>query len=212
MKKETENFFSDAEKKLIKKLNTPQKIQDFLDALPFNFEEKGETYHSPLNILRLRKAHCFEAAALAAAIIQINKIGRPLLLDLKVQDLKNDADHVIALFKINGLWGAISKTNHSVLRWRDPVYRNIHELAMSYFHEYFLPTGKKNMISYSLPFDISKKFGMDWITHSHDLDHVALALDKTKHRQIFNSKQKKYLRNASEIEIKASNLKEWPKK
>jgi hypothetical protein len=195
--------------KISKSLNTPHKIQDYLDKLPFNFEKKGETYRSPSEVLRHGEAHCFEGAVFAAACLYKNK-RRPLLLDLKVSDLKNDADHVVALYRQNGLWGAISKTNHAVLSFRDPVYRSLRELVMSYFHEYFLNNGVKNLVSYSAPFDISKKFGRSWINASEDLDALAEALDKSKHFSIYPVVQKGLLRKAGPIEIKAASIEKWP--
>ena len=104
---------------------------------------------SPRRVLATRTAHCFEGALLAATVLWMQ--GEiPLLLDLATN--AQDIDHVVALYKCNGYWGAISKTNHAVLRFRDPVYKTIRELALSYFHEYYLEaTGEKTLISYSLP-------------------------------------------------------------
>lgn len=190
--------------KEFKKLNTPQKIQDFLDKVPFNFEKEGETYRSPIEVYKNNDAHCFEGACFAAACLYTN--GKPaLLLDLKVLDLKEDADHVVALFKQNGLWGAMSKTNHAVLLWRDPVYRSVRELAMSYFHEYFLDNGEKNLVSYSLPFDIVKKFGIKWVDSESDLDYIAEALDRSKHINLYPKSQKRLIRKATKFQIKVSS-------
>jgi hypothetical protein len=115
----------------LKKLNSPQKIQDYLDTLPINFEEDGETYMSVSRSLRAKKVHCLEAALLAACTLWIQG-AKPLLMDFKTD---NDEDHVVAIFKVRNHWGAISKTNHAVLRYRDPIYRTLRELALSYFHE-----------------------------------------------------------------------------
>src|SRR3989344_7563100 len=117
---------------VFKKLRTPQKIQDYLDALPINFEDSGETYRSPRRLLGAKEAHCLEGALFAAAVLAYHG-QKPLLLDLRTTP--RDEDHVVALFRQNGRWGAISKTNHAVLRYRDPVYKDVRELAMSYFHE-----------------------------------------------------------------------------
>jgi hypothetical protein len=117
----------------------------------------------------------------------------------------------VALFQENGLWGAISKTNHPVLRWRDPIYQSARELAMSYFHEYFMDNGAKVLISYSAPFDIVKKFGAEWITAKDNLDDIALALDHSKHFPIYPKRQKKFIRGASQLEIKATGITEWKK-
>src|ERR1700681_2882389 len=114
------------------RLTSPQKIQDFIDLLPINFEETGRTVFSPRRVLRERRAHCLEASLFAAACFAYHDRAA-LLVDL--QTVHTDYDHVIAVFRQDRLWGAISKTNRAMLRWRDPVYRTIRELAMSYFHE-----------------------------------------------------------------------------
>ena len=119
---------------IFKKLRTPADIQDFVNGFEMNFTGRQHTYASPLVVLQTGKAHCMEGAMLAAAALWY--LGYPpLLLDLKTT--AQDDDHVVALFKEGGRWGAISKTNHAVLRYRDPVYRDPRELAMSYFNEYF---------------------------------------------------------------------------
>ncbi|MEK7065905.1 MAG: hypothetical protein AAB938_00970, partial [Patescibacteria group bacterium] len=150
----------------LKRLSTPHKIQDFLDTLPINFEKSGDTCLSPRAVLREKKAHCIEGALLAATALWIAG-KRPLLLDFKTTP--EDEDHVVALFKENGYWGALSKTNHAVLRFRDPIYRTVRELALSYFHEYFMvETGKKTLKSFSRPFSL-KRFGTKWITSEKNL-------------------------------------------
>src|ERR1044072_950040 len=98
------------------RLNTPAKIQDFLNTLKFNHEKGGETCRSPLETLHHGTAHCMEGAMLAAAALWYHG-ERPLVMDLKTA--RGDDDHVVALFRRKGLWGAISKTNHAVLRYRD---------------------------------------------------------------------------------------------
>ena len=127
-------------------------------------------------------------------------------------DLKSsqyDYDHVVALFQKNGKWGAISKTNHAILRYRDPVYDSVRELALSYFHEYFLDDGSKTLRSYSDPFDLSKLPDTRWITDEKNLWHISDLLDKSPHREIINRREVFSLRKADKIEIKAGKLKEW---
>jgi len=184
----------------LKKLNTPEKIQDFLNTLKFNFERNGETCMSPKRVLENKTAHCFEGALFAAAALEAH--GRkPLLLDLKASS--RDDDHVVALFKIKGRWGAVSKTNHAVLRYREPVYASVRELAMSYFHEYFLPDGTKTLKSFSKPFDLSKQ-KIDWKISNKNLFVLTRALDKSPHTQIVPKGLK--LRKADRIEIKAGEI------
>lgn len=193
-----------------KLLNTPSKVQNFLDKIPFNFEEKEETYMSPTRMLQAGRAHCFEGALFACFCLQQHNIPN-YLLDLKVKNLKKDSDHTLCVFKINKFWGAISKTNHSVLRWRDPIYKNPRELAMSYFHEYFLDTGEKTLLSFSKPFDIWKKFGTSWLTIEKNLDEIAEALDKSPHFTFVPKVNKKYVRYAGQTEIKGASVVEWHK-
>src|SRR3989344_2236389 len=131
-------MFTKKEEALLQKLNTPAKVQDFLNSLPFNFERRGETLSSPLFTLRRGTAHCFEGALLGAYILSLHGF-RPALVHLEATN--DDYDHVVTLFKVRGLWGALSKTTHAVLRYREPIYKNVRELVMSYFHEYFLDDG-----------------------------------------------------------------------
>jgi len=194
---------------ILKKLSNSKKIQDFLNSLPFNFEKNGETHHSVRQTLKSGKAHCFEGALVAAAAMWING-HRPLLLDLVT--VRPDLDHVVALFRERGQptggWGAISKTNHAVLRYREPVHRSVRELVMSYFHEYFLPNGKKTLRSFSKPFDLSK-LNTDWITTDQNLASLVHTLDLSPHTRILSPKQIRNLRKVDKIEIKAGDIEEY---
>lgn len=194
------------EKKLFEKLSTPQKIQDYLDRLPMNHEYKGETLMSPRRVIREQKAHCIEAALFAAAVLAYHG-HKPLLFDLKTIGLPHDYDHVVALFKVGKHWGAISKTNHVVLRYRDPIYRSLRELAMSYFHEYFIANGKKTLRSYSKPFRLSTKY--EWITTEEDLWGIETALDRSSHVEMVSTFQISKLRKASRFERVIAGKEEW---
>ena len=194
---------------VFKRLRTPGDVQDFLNGLKMNFETTHERCRSPLLVLRDGKAHCMEGALLAAAALWHQ--GRPpLLLDLKTAD--PDVDHVIALFKDGGRWGAVSKTNHAVLRYRDPVFANVRELVMSYFNEYFLDSGVKTLRSYSaLPFSMLR-YGTKWLTAPDDLDDVVVALDHSHHISILKKGVERRLRLAEPVEIKAGKIVEWKAK
>lgn len=202
-------ILSPAERKIFAKLRNARLIQDYLDSLPINFEISEETYMSPRRVLRTKTAHCFEGALFAAAALAYHG-QKPLLLDLKT--VPYDDDHVVTLFKENGRWGAISKTNHATLRYRDPIYKDVRELAMSYFHEYILPNGKKTLRSYSLPFDLSTFAPASWVVAEEDLDWLAENLDDSKHFPIASGKQLRTLRNATPFEIKTTAVVEWPRK
>ncbi|HWC57856.1 MAG TPA: hypothetical protein VG621_02815 [Candidatus Paceibacterota bacterium] len=197
---------SPSERALFRALATPPLIQDYLNTLSYNFEKGGETCRSPRRVIAAKCAHCLEGAYLAAALLWFHG-DRPLLLDLR--STREDLDHVVALFKRHGCWGALSKTNHSVLRYREPVYRTVRELALSYFHEYFLDNGTKTLREYSKPFSL-KPYGDNWITTEEDLWDIGAALDESKHYPILPSSMKvTSLRSADMIEITAGKLTEY---
>ncbi len=208
MKSKIKKILSKSELLVIKKLNTPHKVQDFLDKMPFNFEKTGETYMSPRRVLREKKMHCFEGAVFAALCLRYHRFEN-YLLDFKVKNLKKDSDHTVCLFKVGKFWGAISKTNHSVLRYRDPIYKTPRELAMSFYHEYFLDSGEKTLSSFSKPFDIWKKFGTDWVIAEKDLDEIAETLDKSPHFNFVPKENSKFIRKAGNTEIKGASITEW---
>ena len=200
--------YSQQEIKILKKLSSPKKIQDFVNGLKANYEKNGQTCMSPRMVIKTKKAHCMEGALFAAAALEVSG-HKPLVVDLKA--VKHDFDHVIAVFKINGRWGAISKTNHAVLRYREPVYDSVRELVMSYFHEYFDDQGRKNLREYSNPFDLSYFNKLNWRITEEDLFEIPAHLDDIKHFKILLRRQIKSLRKADKIEIKAGKLVEFKK-
>ncbi|MEI6494882.1 MAG: hypothetical protein WCO03_02355 [bacterium] len=198
---------SKKEVQILGKLNTPQKIQDFLNSKPFNFERKGETYMSPRRSLVAGKCHCLEGALIAALALWLAG-EQPLLMDLKTCD---GDDHVVTLFKKHGCWGAISKTNHAILRYREPIYKTLRELALSYFHEYFdNETGRKILRSYSKPFDLSK-LKKDWVTVPEELFWLAEQLDDLLHVELLSKAMIAGLRPAEPIESRLGEILEWKK-
>ena len=192
---------------ILKKLDTPAKIQNFLDTLPMNFEEEGDTCFSPMTVLEKKVCHCIEGAILAALALRVH--GQPpLLLDLTAD--RTDYDHVVTLFKIDGHWGALSKTNHGVLRYREPVYRSIRELAMSYFHDYVnIETGKKTLRSFSRPVNLKRFDCLNWMTTKEEVFEIPAYLAEAKHYPILNRRQVRNLRPADQIEIQTSSIPEW---
>ena len=194
--------FTEAEKKFLKSLDTPQKIQDFLDHLPVNWEPDGDTCISPIRVLRERRAHCIEAAMFAAMVLRMH--GEPaLILDLTANS--KDDDHVIALFKRNGCWGAIAKSNHYCLGYRDPVYKTVRELVMSYFHEYLNKQGEKTLRSFSQPIDLKRFDKQGWMTAQKDVWLVPSFIIKQPHKRILTRTQEKHLRNADEFTKNMNN-------
>ena len=202
--------FTPREYRMLVRLSSPIKIQDFLDSLPMNWEKRGDTHMSPRRALREGKAHCIESALLAAAALWLAG-ERPLIMNVSPRLGKGDDDHVVALYKRGGRWGAISKTNHATIRFRDPVYRTLRELALSYFHEWFLnSTGEKLLECYSKPLDL-RRFGTGWLTSPKDLWEVADALSERKHYFLVPRGNWRYVRRADLMELKAGKLIEWPR-
>ncbi len=197
------------EERTLRRLSTPVKIQDFLDKLPMNGEKNGDTHMSPRRVLREKKAHCIEGALLAAAALLLHG-EPPLIMNLSPRLRRGDDDHVVALYKRGGCYGAISKTNHATIRFRDPIYRTPRELALSYFHEWFLnSTGEKVLECYSKPLDM-RRFGTEWLTSEKDLWNIADALSERKHYFLVPKGNWRYVRKADSMELKAGKLIEWP--
>lgn len=188
-------------------LTSARKIQDFLDTLAINHEKRGETNLSPRQVLREGKAHCLEGALLAATAFWLTG-ERPLVMELGVKD--RDDDHALALYRVNGYWGAVSKTNHTCLRFRDPIYKTVRELALSYFHEYFITeTGEKILRSYTRPISL-RKFGIEWITREDEVWDVAWAIHKSPHYSLLPKENKRHVREADHVERKGAKIEEWP--
>ncbi len=188
-----------AEFRTLARLDRPEKIQAFVTALPANYEPDGDTVLSVREVLRQRRAHCIEGAMLAAAALWIRG-ERPLLLDFEAV---NDYDHVVAVFRRNGRWGAISKTNHVPLRYRDPVYRSLRELAMSYFHEYANRRGEKTLRTYSRPLDLRGVGPALWVTNGANCWEVAERLDALRHYRLLGKRDERALRTRDRLERRA---------
>lgn len=211
LQKIRQKFFSDLNSKelnILRKLSTPRKIQDFLEKIPIILDDDHNTCLSPRQVLRDNKARCIEGALLGAVALFFHG-EPPLLLDLKA--VGYDYDHVVALFRKDGKWGALSKTNHAVLRYREPIYRDVRELTLSYFHEYFMDDGRKTLRSFSGPFNLARSVKSGWITSEKNLWHIVDALEKAKHFPILTKKAMANLRPADPIEIEAGKLTQWKK-
>ena len=192
------------EAEILSRLDTPEKIQDYIGALPTNFEPEGDTCLSVVETLRKRRAHCIEGAFVAACALWVHG-EPPLLMDLQA---RGDDDHVVTLFRHGRCWGAISKTNHVWLRWRDPVYRSLRELAMSYFHEYVMES-KKTLRHYSRAVDLRRFDPKLWVTNTDNCWDVATACDDAKHYALLSPAQARRLRLRDAMEIKAGKMLEY---
>jgi hypothetical protein len=174
--------FDRRELSIFRKLKSPEKIQHFLDHdIGYNKEIGGETCRSPRLVLRDRLAHCAEGAFFGAAALRL--LGHePWILDLEAI---RDDDHVLALFQDHGRWGAIAKSNYSGLRYREPVYRGIRELVMSYFDHYYNPKGEKTLRGYSTRAINLKRFDrIQWMTTEEHLWAICDYLCVVPHSRI----------------------------
>jgi hypothetical protein len=192
----------------LRRLDTPEKIQAFLNAIPCNHEIGGETVLSVREVLRQRRAHCIEGAMVAAAAMWVNGM-RPLLLHLDC-DI-SDYPHVIAVFRRHGGWGAISKTNGAPLRYRDPIYRSLRELALSYFHEYSNKRGHKTLRSYSVAFDMRRIEPSEWVTATKDCWRTHDRLVELRHYPLISRRQERLLSKLDPFARRASKIVQYPK-
>ncbi len=170
----------------LRHLNTPAKIQHFLNDLPYH---AADTAWSPRRVLREGTAHCLEGALLAAAALRVNGF-RPLIFDLEAVQ---DTDHVLALYKIDGCWGTIAKSNFSGLRFRAPVYRTLRELAMSYFDDYFNFRGERTLRGYSRPVDLGRFDDVPWMTTEKSVWEVPKHLLTIPHIPLITARQARRL-------------------
>ena len=199
---------SRAEFATLERLVTPQKIQAFINAVPINHEIGGETVLSVREVLRQRRAHCIEGAMLAACALWVQ--GEPPLvmhLDCHISDFP----HVVALFRRAGSWGAISKTNGAPLRYRDPIYRTLRELALSYFHEYADRRGHKTLRSYSTPFDLRRLDIEEWVTATKSCWKTHDRLVELRHYPLISKRQERLLAKRDSFERKACKIVEYPR-
>lgn len=159
------------------RLNTPPKIQRYLDTIPYNLETDGETFRSPRRVLRDRTANCIEGAVMAAGALRVQG-DPPLIMDLTAV---HDEDHVIAVFRRRAHWGAIGTSKFTGLRYREPVYRTLRELAMSYFEHYFNLAGERTLRGYGRPVNLARFDRLHWMTSEDDLWPVAKHLERISH-------------------------------
>jgi hypothetical protein len=162
------------ERKLLSGLDTPAHIQDYLNAIPYS---EDEFYRCPLRVLRERKAHCFDGALFAA--MALRRIGFPPLI-LELIPNEHDDDHLLALFKKYEHWGAVAQSNFTGIRYREPVYRSLRELVMSYFEDFFNAAGEKTLVGYRTPVNLKVFDHQDWMCSDAGLEALADGMDRYK--------------------------------
>jgi hypothetical protein len=169
-------------RQLLKPLASPIKIQEYLDSIPYNTTKRTL---SPLLVMKECMAHCMDGGMFAASALR--RLGYPpLIVDLTAE---NDDDHIIAVFREGKCWGAIAKSNTTVLRFREPVYRSLRELAMSYFEVYYNLNSQKTLRGYSRTMDLSRFDDRNWETTGEDLEFVGDYTYKVRHYPLLTKKQ-----------------------
>ncbi len=172
------NFgLSPGDLRTLRALKTPARIQKFVDGIEYDYAHSAR---SPVRVLRERKGHCLEGAMLAAAALRVNGHA-PLLMDLEAV---YDDDHVVALYREQGLWGAIAKSNFAGLRFRAPVYRTLRELTLSYFEHYYNLRGQRTLRSYSQAVNLARLDRLHWMTGEEDVWCVPELLIAARHYPI----------------------------
>jgi len=189
----------------LRRLRSPERIQDFVNGIPWNTAAAGQTARSVVGVLEHDAANCIEAAFVAAAALAL--AGHPpLLMDMAAA--RGDVDHVVALFRRRGLWGAISKSNSPLLRYRDPIHRSLRELAISYFPQY-VKNRRKTLRGYSVPVDLRRHDPTLWATGSGDVCREMVdTLTAARHFAIMPAAAAAELRPIDEIEHRGSLIHE----
>ena len=192
---------------LLQRLATPQQIQSFLNGICINHEIDGETILSVREVLAQRRAHCIEAAFVGACAFWIH--GEPPMV-MHLDCAATDYPHVIALFRRSGAWGAVSKSNGATLRYRDPIYRSLRELAMSCFHEYSDRRGRKTLRSYSVAFDLRRIVPELWVTGKRACTEANDRLASARHYPLVTSRQERLLVRRDPFERLAAQAVQYP--
>jgi hypothetical protein len=195
--------FNPQERRVLRKLTSPQRIQRFLDRdIGYNLEPGGDTCYSPRLVLRHGVAHCMEGALIAAAALRL--LGHPpLIVDLEAV---RDSDHVLAVYRVAGSWGAVAKSDYSGLRSREPVYRTIRELVMSYFEHYYNPAGEKTLRAYSRPVSLTRFDRMGWMTAERDVWEIPNHLCDIPHTKVLTRGMERGLTKLDERSYKAGRV------
>jgi hypothetical protein len=170
-----EEALTESERQKLARLATPGEIQAFLDSIPYSIDP---FYRCPLRVLRERIAHCFDGALFAAAVLR--RIGHPPLTLEMIPNGRDDV-HMLALYKREGHWGALAKSNFVGLRFREPVYRTLRELVMSYFELYYNLEREKTLRGYTVPLNLKTYDRLDWMTRDEPLDLIADRLEEIRH-------------------------------
>ena len=192
---------SPEERRLVTGLNTPARIQAFLDELIY---PEGEKNRSLVDVLRQGKAHCLDGGLFAAAALRL--LGYPpLVLDMQPEPGTDD-DHVVAIYRSRGCWGSVAKSNYSGLRLREPVYRTLRELVMSYFEDSFNMARQKTLRTYTRPVNLVRFDRQEWMTEASGVDAVEAYLKTARLIPILKPGQAEALSSVDERSFNAGTL------
>jgi len=191
--------FNPAELRKLRSLKDPHGIQRFLDDMPYHL---ADTAWSPRRALHEQTAHCFEGAIFAAAALRVNGYP-PLIFDLEAE---RDTDHVVAIYCVDGHWGAIAKSNFTGCRYREPVYRSLRELALSYFEVYFNLRRERSLRTYSRPVDLTRFDHLDWMTTDKPIWFIARYLFEIQHYPLITRSQAQGLHRLDDRSFRAGCL------
>ena len=191
--------FTRSELRRLRALKSPAGVQRSLDDLPYNL---SFTARSPQKVLRDQTASCLEGGIFAAAALRVLGFP-PLIFDLEAEQ---DTDHVIAIFKLRGHWGAVAKSNFTGCRYREPVYRSLREPAMSYFNIYFNLRGERTLRRYSRPVNLSRFDRLHWMTTDKPIWFIAEHLCEIPHIRLLTSAMEKRLTRVDSRTFKAEML------
>ncbi|MEW5849328.1 MAG: hypothetical protein AB2A00_10965 [Myxococcota bacterium] len=187
------------ERQVLQRLRTPEHIQAWLDETPYSTEP---IYRSPRTVMRDRRAHCFDGAVLAAAAFREHG-GRALILDMRAH---RDDDHVLAVYQQDGCWGAVAKSNFVGLRARQPIYRNLRELVLTYFELYYNMDGERALRSFSPAIDLDRVGHPTWRVEDRCMKHIAAHLDRAPHEPLMKPAQVRKLTRVDKLTYQANML------
>jgi len=188
------------EKHLLDGLDTPARIQSFLNTIPYS---EDKFYRCPLRLLRDRKGHCFDGALFAA--MALRRLGRPPVIVELIPNSRDD-DHLIALFKQHECWGAVAQSNFTGIRFREPVYRSLRELAMSYFEDFFNSAGEKTLLGYRSAINLKVFDDLDWMTSDAGLEALSNSMDRYRVHPLISTEMAAGLSPVDERSLRAGLL------
>jgi hypothetical protein len=197
--------FTPKELRKLRALKNPYGIQRFLDDMPYHLED---TAWSPRVVLREGTSHCLEGAMFAAAALRANGFP-PLIMDLEAE---HDTDHVVAIYRMGGHWGAVAKSNYTGCRWREPVYRTLRELALSYFNIYFNMRRERTLRTFSRPVNLARFDRQQWMTTEKPIWFIVDYLFTIHHYKLLRPETLQHLHRIDERLFQGECLgKAWKK-